>query len=105
MAQPQKMTRGDVRLASQHINTETALDSIARAFPMTAVSELRIRRLSDGTGFEFEMMQGPPTQLIRFQLDRIPNDVGYVVLQALKDAVTMQKFKTTEKLDSMGVIG
>jgi hypothetical protein len=91
--------------AAQHIKTENALRSISRAFPMTAISELRIRRESDGSGFEIEMMQGPSGYTTRFQLDRVPGDVGTALVEALKYAVFQQQQQTSEKLDQMGVEG
>lgn len=100
-----KMTRGEVREATNHIDTEIALTSIARAFPMTAISELRIRRLSDGSGYEFQMMQGPTTNLKSFQVDRVPNAVGLIILNAMRDAVFFQNIETSKQLETLGVVG
>jgi hypothetical protein len=99
------MTRGEVRSANADIDTENALNSITRAFPMTSVAELRIRRNRGGGGYEFEMMHGPLDSLQRFQLDVVPEDVGKSIMNTMKNEIFAQRIKTSEKLEKQGVVG
>lgn len=50
---------------------------------MTAVSEVRIRKLRDGS-FEFELMQGPPEALSRFQIDRLTSGDGVLIVNRIQ---------------------